>query len=73
MRAIEAGVCLPGQFVVDIHGALLEANEALTVADLPRQQIRCPLRKIESVSVTNPRKLCENRRGRVTTVRWSSG
>jgi hypothetical protein len=27
-RAIEAGVCLPGQFVVDIHGALLEANEA---------------------------------------------
>jgi hypothetical protein len=25
---IEAGVCLPGQFVVDIRGALLEANEA---------------------------------------------
>ena len=30
MRAIEAGVWLPGQFVVDIHGALLEA---LTLAN----------------------------------------
>ena len=45
----EQGYCLACSNTA-VSDVLLEANEALTVADLPHQRIRCPLRKIEPVS-----------------------
>jgi len=45
----EQGYCLACSNTA-VSDVLLEANEALTAADLPQQTIRCPVRKIESVS-----------------------
>jgi len=45
----EQGYCLACSNTA-VSDVLLEASEALTAADLPHQQIRCRVRRIESVS-----------------------